>query len=73
MSNSSLVEYTKLSPNNSGKRTKPIDILTPHCTAGHCSIEALGNMFASSSRQASSNYGIDQNGKIGMFVPEDSR
>ena len=32
--NSSLVSYTKLSPNHSGKRTKKIDTITIHCMAG---------------------------------------
>ena len=30
MSNSSLISYTKLSPNHSGKRTKKIDTVTIH-------------------------------------------
>ena len=30
MSNSKLVNYTKLSPNHSGKRTHSIDRITPH-------------------------------------------
>lgn len=29
--NSSLVSYTKLSPNHSGQRTHSIDRITPHC------------------------------------------
>lgn len=29
--NSSLVSYTKLSPNHSGERTHSIDRITPHC------------------------------------------
>ena len=31
--NSSLVSYTKLSPNHSGQRTHSIDRITPHCVA----------------------------------------
>ena len=31
MGNSSLVSYTKLSPNHSGQRTMKIDRITPHC------------------------------------------
>ena len=62
MSNSPLVVYTKLSPNHSGKRTKKIDTITIHCMAGNCSVETCGNLFASSSRQASSNYGIGTDG-----------
>jgi len=29
--NSPMVAYTKLSPNNSGQRTHSIDRITPHC------------------------------------------
>ena len=42
MSNSSLVNYTKLSPNHSGKRTHAIDRITPHCVVGQCSVENAG-------------------------------
>lgn len=41
--------------------------------AGNLSVESCGMVFAPSSRQASSNYGIDSNGKVGMYVPEDHR
>ena len=68
MSNSPLVVYTKLSPNHSGKRTKKIDTITIHCMAGNCSVETCGNLFASSARQASSNYGIGTDGRIALFV-----
>lgn len=71
--NSPLVEYTKLSPHTKGKRTLPIERITPHCVVGQCTIEALGAEFSKPSKNASSNYGIDKDGKIGMFVPEDSR
>jgi hypothetical protein len=73
MSNSSLVSYTKLSPNNSGKRTHAIDTITPHCVVGQVTIERLGDIFASPSRQASSNYGIGVDGRVGLFVDEGSR
>lgn len=73
MSNSPLVSYTKLSPNHSGKRTKKIDTITIHCMAGNCSVETCGNLFASSSRQASSNYGIGTDGRIALYVDEANR
>ena len=73
MSNSPLVAYTKLSPNHSGKRTKKIDTITIHCMAGNCSVETCGNLFASSSRQASSNYGIGTDGRIALYVDEANR
>lgn len=73
MSNSKLVSYTKLSPNHSGKRTMNIDRITPHCVAGQCSVETLGDIFAPVSRQASSNYGIGVDGRVGLYVPENMR
>ena len=71
--NSSLVSYTKLSPNHSGQRTHSIDRITPHCVVGQCSVETLGNIFYPSSRQASSNYGIGADGRVGMYVEEKNR
>ena len=73
MSNSPLVSYTKLSPNHSGARTHSIDRITPHCVVGQCSVEVLGNIFYPTSRQASSNYGIGPDGRIGMYVEEKNR
>ena len=71
--NSSLVSYTKLSPNHSGQRTHSIDRITPHCVVGQCSVETLGNIFLPTSRQASSNYGIGPDGRVGMYVEERNR
>ena len=71
--NSSLVSYTKLSPNHSGLRTHSIDRITPHCVVGQCSVETLGNIFLPASRQASSNYGIGVDGRVGMYVEEKNR
>lgn len=68
-----MVSYTKLSPNHSGKRTHAIDRITPHCVVGQCSVETLGNIFYPSSRQASCNYGIGVDGRVGMYVEEKNR
>lgn len=73
MSNSSLVSYTKISPNRTSPRKHPIDTITIHCMAGNLSIESCGNVFANKDRKASSNYGIDSNGRIGMYVEEKDR
>ena len=54
-SNSPLVSYTKLSPNHSGLRNHSIDTITIHCMAGNLTVETCGAVFATSSRQASSN------------------
>lgn len=71
--NSSMVDYTRLSPNHSGQRTNAIDRISPHCVVGQCTAEGLGDWFAKSSTQASSNYGIDRNGRVGLYVEEKNR
>lgn len=71
--NSSMVAYTKLSPNHSGQRTHGIDRITPHCVVGQTTAEGLGDWFAKKSTQASSNYGIDRDGRVGLYVEEKNR
>ena len=73
MSNSPLVSYTKLSPNHSGQRTHSIDRITPHCVVGQCSVETLGEIMYPTAKQASSNYGIGSDGRVGMYVEEKNR
>ena len=73
MSNSPLVNYTRISPNKNSPRNHKIDTITIHCVVGQCSVETLGNIFAPTSKQASSNYGIGFDGKIGMYVEEKDR
>ena len=73
MSNSRLVVYTKLSPNCTKPRNKPIDTVTIHCMGGNLSVETCGNIFAPVEREASSNYGIDSNGRIALYVDEANR
>lgn len=71
--NSSLAEYVKLSPNHSGQRVRAIDRITPHCVVGQCTAEGLGEWFHRPSTQASSNYGIDKDGRVGLYVEEKNR
>ncbi len=73
MSNSPLVSYTKISPNKTSPRNHKIDTITIHCVVGQCSVETLGDIFAPTSRKASSNYGIGPDGRIGMYVEEKDR
>lgn len=73
MSNSPLVSFTKISPNKTSPRNHKIDTITIHCVVGQCSVETLGNIFASSNRQASSNYGVGVDGRIGMYCEEQDR
>ena len=71
--NSSLVTYTKLSPNHSGQRTHEIDRISPHCVVGQLSAESICGCFTSTSRQASCNYGIGYDGRISLCVEEKNR
>lgn len=73
MSNSSLVTHIRLSPNYSSRNGKRIDRITIHHMAGNLSVETCGNVFAPQSRQASSNYGIDSLGRVGLYVDESKR
>lgn len=71
--NSKLVNYTRISPNRSVNRNHKIDTISIHCVVGQCSVETLGSIFASTSKEASSNYGIGYDGQIGMYVEEKDR
>ena len=72
-SNSPLVACTRLSPNHSGQRTHSIDRITPHCVVGQLSAESICGCFASTSRQASCNYGIGSDGRVALCVEEKNR
>lgn len=71
MSNSPLVNYTRISPFRTRNRTHKIDMVIIHCAVGQASVETLGSVFQT--RQASSNYGIGSDGRIGMYVEEKDR
>lgn len=73
MSNSKLISCTNISPNKTSPRNHAIDTITIHCVVGQCSAERIGEIFAPTSRQASSNYGIGYDGRIGMYVEEKDR
>lgn len=72
MSNSKLISYTKISPNSSA-RTGKISKITIHHMAGNLSVEACAAIFQNTKRQASSNYGIGTDGRIGLYVDESRR
>lgn len=77
-SNSPLVVYTKLSPNYSSRirSSNPdgiISRITIHHMAGNLSIETCASVFSGKSRQASSNYGVGSDGRIGLYVEEKNR
>lgn len=71
MSHSPLVAYTRLSPHRNSPRGHKIDTITVHHMAGDLSVETCGQVFQT--RQASSNYGIDSRGRVGLYVEEGDR
>ena len=73
MSNSSLVQITKLSPNCNSPRNNKILKITPHHTAGFASCQEYLDMFANPSREASANYVIGADHVIGLCVDEANR
>jgi hypothetical protein len=72
-SNSPLAVFRQISPNRNSPRNQPIRKITIHHTAGVIGIESLGAWFAQSSTQASSNYGIGSDGRVGLYVEEKDR
>ncbi len=73
MSNSNLVNLVSYSPNHSGRRQNPITKIAIHHTAGVLNAATIGNVFKSTSRQASCNYGIGNDNKIVLVVDECNR
>ncbi len=73
MSNSSLICYTKISPNKTSPRTQRIDRITPHCVVGQLSAESICGCFTSPLRKASCNYAIGSDGRISLCVDEKDR
>ncbi len=68
MSNSSLVNYVRISPHKTVPRNTKIDSIALHHMAGNLSVETLGRVFQE--REASTHYGIASDGRIGMYVEE---
>ena len=69
--NSPLVSYTRISPYSSGRKGHNIDTITIHCAAAQAAVETLGRLFQT--KQASANYGIGADGRVGMYVEEKDR
>ena len=72
MGNSSLIVYTKLSPNCTKMTNKVNKKITIHHMAGNLSVETCANVFQGS-RKASANYGIGSDGRIALYVNECDR
>lgn len=73
MSNSPLVNYTKISPNKTSPRNHVIDTITIHCVVGQLTAEGIAGCFTSPNTKASCNYGIGKDGRIALVVDEKDR
>lgn len=77
MSNSSLVTYTRLSPNRTSPRNHAIDTVTIHCTAGQGTAQtilSLPHFTTYDPKNGSScNYAVGKDGSIGLCVDEGDR
>lgn len=73
MSNSSLVTYTKISPNKSARTSSVIDCVIVHCMVAQWTAKQCCDYFAQSSAEASSNYTVGCDGSIGLSVDEKHR
>ena len=69
--NSQLVSYTQISPYRSSREGHTVDTITIHCAAAQAEVETLGKLFQT--KQASANYGIGPDGRVGMYVEEKNR
>lgn len=74
---SDLTKIVRVSPNCSSREGRKIERITVHHSAGKNTVEGLLDWFATpweiSGRQASANYVIGNDGKIGGCVPEELR
>lgn len=71
--NSPLVSYINISPNKTVLRNMPIDRITPHVYVGQVTVQDMAAWLCNKSAQASANYGIGKDGRIGLFVEEKDR
>lgn len=73
MSNSTLVDYTRISPNRTSPRNHKIDTITIHCYVGQVTAKQGCDYFATTDREASANYVVGKDGSIGISVEEKDR
>lgn len=73
MSNSSLVTYTKISPNKTSPKRSKIDMVIIHCIVGQWTAKQGCDYFAQPSTQSSANYVVGKDGSIGLCVEEKDR
>lgn len=73
MSNSKLVDYTRISPNKTSLRNHVIDTITIHCIVGQWTARQGCDYFATTDRECSANYVVGKDGSIGLSVEEKDR
>ncbi|MCI9129616.1 MAG: N-acetylmuramoyl-L-alanine amidase [Eggerthellaceae bacterium] len=71
--NSPLTDYVYLTQNADYPRDDWIKKITIHHMAGDLELDRLGQKFARRDTQASSNYGIDSEGNVALYVEEANR
>ena len=71
--NSPMTAFVQLSPNADFPRRGEICKITIHHMAEDLSLEGLGAAFAQEDRRASSNYAIDSQGRVALYVEERDR
>ncbi len=71
--NSPLVTYKNITKNKTTNRTHVIDTITIHCIVGQWTAKQGCDYFATTGRQASSNYVVGKDGSIGLSVEEKDR
>ena len=71
--NSPLIDYVYLSPNADLPRADGIKKITIHHMAEELTLERLGTVFGNRDRQASSNYAVDTDGRVALYVEERDR
>ncbi|NGM16942.1 hypothetical protein GMI70_02785 [Eggerthellaceae bacterium zg-893] len=71
MGNSGLVGYTRISPMKTAMGGKKNKKITVHHMAGNLTVEQCGSVFQT--REASANYGIGSDGRVGLYVDEGDR
>ncbi len=72
VSNTKMATYTQLSQNCTKPRKNKIRKITIHHAAGNITLQGFGATFCGA-REVSANYGIDSQGRVGMYVEECNR
>lgn len=73
MSNSTLVDYTRITKNRTSPRNHKIDTIAIHCYVGQVTAKQGCDYFATTDREASANYVVGKDGSIGISVEEKDR